>query len=222
MSDQPEHVPPAPPPGSAAPNAVAPSLPVPPSVEPNKGMGTGQWGMIAFLLSEVAFFSTLIVTYLNFMGQDKTPPTPRDALSLGLVLVNTICLLSSSATIYFAEGALRRRHASAFALLWGLTILLGAAFLAGTAWEWRDLMVDKHLKISTNLFGTTFYTLVGFHGLHVSIGLIALAVVLLLVLRGAVMAEHALAVELVSWYWHFVDAVWIAVFTVVYLVSVYR
>ncbi len=210
---------PAPPPGEAAPNAVAPSLPVPPSVESKEGMGTARWGMVAFLLSEVAFFGTLIVTFISFLGQDKVPPTPRESLSLGLVIVNTFCLLASSLTIHLADGALHRGRSSAFAGLWALTILLGAAFLAGTAYEWRELMTEHHLTIGTNLFGTTFYTLVGFHGLHVTIGLIVLTVVLALALRGAVSARNTLGVEMVSWYWHFVDAVWVAVFTVVYVIG---
>jgi cytochrome c oxidase subunit 3/cytochrome o ubiquinol oxidase subunit 3 len=210
---------PPPPPAGAAPNAVAPSLPVPPSVEPNEGMGTSRWGMLAFLLSEVAFFGTLIVTYLSFLGQDRVGPTPREALSFGLVLGTTACLLSSSLTIHLAEGAFRRGQSSAFAGLWALTIALGAAFLAGTAYEWYGLIKEHGLTISTNLFGTTFYTLVGFHGLHVTIGLVALSVVLALALRGALSGRHAIATEMVSWYWHFVDGVWVVVFTVVYLVG---
>lgn len=209
---------PAPPTGpAAAPGAVAPDLPVPPSVEPNAGMGTARWGMIAFLLSEVAFFSTLIVTYLTFLGQDRVGPTPREALSLGLVLGTTACLLSSSVTIHLAEGALRRHRSSQFMGLWALTILLGALFLAGTGYEWKELIVEHHLTISRNMFGTTFYTLVGFHGLHVSIGLIALLSVLALAVRGEIGAKNEIAVEMVSWYWHFVDVVWVVVFAVVYL-----
>jgi cytochrome c oxidase subunit 3/cytochrome o ubiquinol oxidase subunit 3 len=175
--------------------------------------------MIAFLLSEVAFFSTLIVTYIAYLGQEQPPPTPREALSLRLVIGTTICLLSSSLTIHLAEGALRKDRRSAFVLLWGLTIALGAGFLAGTAYEWRELIVEHHLTISTNLFGTTFYTLVGFHGVHVTVGLIALTVVLALALRGAVSEKHSLGAELVSWYWHFVDVVWVVVFSVVYVIG---
>lgn len=209
---------PAPPTGpTAAPGAVEPHLPVPPSVEPNTGMGTARWGMIAFLFSEVAFFSTLIVTYLTFLGQDRVGPTPREALSLGLVLGTTACLLSSSVTIHLAEGALRRHRSSQFMGLWALTILLGALFLAGTGYEWKELIVEHHLTISRNMFGTTFYTLVGFHGLHVSIGLIALLSVLALAVRGEIGAKNEIAVEMVSWYWHFVDVVWVVVFAVVYL-----
>jgi len=206
---------PSPPPAGP----VARDLPVPPQIEPSLGLGPARWGMIAFLASEVAFFCTLIVTYLTFMGQDRVPPTPRQALSLGLVIATTVCLLSSSLTIHLAEGALHRGRPASFIRLWFLTILLGAAFLLGTGYEWRELIVKHHLTIDRNLFGTTFYTLVGFHGLHVTIGLIALITVLLLTLRGDISKENAISVELVSWYWHFVDAVWVVVFAVVYLVS---
>ena len=179
--------------------------------------------MLAFLLSEVAFFSTLIVTYLAYMGKDQSGPTPA-VLSLAfypfpLVIGSTVCLLSSSGTVHLAEMALRRGSRGTFALLWSLTILLGALFLLGTAFEWRELIERHHLTISTNLFGTTYYTLVGFHALHLTVGLIALSIVLVLVLRHKATEPHPLAVELTSWYWHFVDTVWVVVFTVVYLVS---
>ena len=106
-----------------------------------------------------------------------------------------------------------------FRLWWALTILLGVIFLAGTAYEWRELIEEKHLTIGRNLFGTTYYTLVGFHAFHVSAGVVALLIVLGLAFRGQVRAGHALGVELVSWYWHFVDGVWIVVFVVVYLLG---
>jgi cytochrome c oxidase subunit 3/cytochrome o ubiquinol oxidase subunit 3 len=199
--------------------AVGPSLPVPPEVEPYIGLGTARWGMLAFLLSEVAFFSTLIVTYLTFLGQSRIGPTPGDVLSLRLVLVTTACLLSSSLTIHLAEGALHHGHTARFRGLWILTIALGAAFLAGTGYEWIQLIFEHGLTISRNLFGTTFYTLVGFHGLHVTIGLIALSIIYSLAVRGAITQRNTIAVEMVSWYWHFVDAVWVAVFAVVYVIG---
>jgi cytochrome c oxidase subunit 3/cytochrome o ubiquinol oxidase subunit 3 len=205
--------------GTAAPGAVAPSLPLPPSVEPSEGLGTARWGMIAFLLSEVAFFSTLIVTYITFMGQDRVGPTPGEVLSIGLVIGTTACLLSSSLTIHLAEGALHKRNRSMFAALWALTIVLGAAFLIGTGYEWKELIFKHGLTIDRNLFGTTFYTLVGFHGLHVTVGLICLIVILFLALGGEVNAQNSTGVVVVSWYWHFVDVVWVVVFTVVYVIG---
>ena len=144
-------------------------------------------------------------------------PTP-EVLSLGLVIGTTICLLSSSATIHLAERALRQGGEAGFRLWWTATIVLGIVFLAGTAYEWRDL-IAQGLTIQRNLFGTTYYTLVGFHGAHVSVGVIVMLIVLGLALRRQVTAGNPHGVELVSWYWHFVDGVWVVVFTVVYLVG---
>jgi cytochrome c oxidase subunit III len=178
-----------------------------------------EWGMLAFLLSEVAFFSTLIVTYLTYMGKDTAGPTPATALTLPLVIGTTACLIASSGTAHLAEMALHRGFVGRFAMLWSATILLGVVFLSGTAYEWHDLIYRKHLTISTNLFGTTYYTLVGFHAFHVTVGVIVLVIMLMLVLRRKVTPTHAISVKLTSWYWHFVDVVWVIVFTVVYLVS---
>jgi cytochrome c oxidase subunit 3/cytochrome o ubiquinol oxidase subunit 3 len=196
-------------------------LMVPPPVKPEQSLNTGQWGMIAFLLSEVAFFSTLIVAYIAFMGKDTTPPTPKEALSFPLVIVTTFCLLSSSGTIHLSEGKLHRGDHAGFCRWWALTILLGVIFLLGTGYEWRELIKVHHLTISRNMFGTTYYTLVGFHGLHVTGGVIVMSIFLGLALRRQVTASNAGGVQLVSWYWHFVDVVWIAVFTVVYLTSLF-
>jgi cytochrome c oxidase subunit 3/cytochrome o ubiquinol oxidase subunit 3 len=193
--------------GAARPNSPSPTA-----------LSATEWGMVSFLLSEVAFFSTLIVTYLAYVGKDRSGPTPA-ILSLPLVIGTTICLLSSSGTVHLAERALRRGAVQTFALCWSLTILLGVIFLLGTAYEWYGLIFRDHLTISANLFGTTYYTLVGFHAFHVTCGLIALSIVLALVLRREVSPRHAIAVELTSWYWHFVDVVWVIVFTVVYLVG---
>jgi cytochrome c oxidase subunit 3/cytochrome o ubiquinol oxidase subunit 3 len=174
--------------------------------------------MLSFLLSEVAFFSTLIVTYIAYMGKDQSGPTPA-ILSLPLVIGTTICLLSSSGTVHVADLALRRGSMGTFFLFWSLTILLGATFLAGTAYEWYGLIYHHHLTISANLFGTTYFTLVGFHAFHVTVGVIVLSIMLVLAFRRQVTQRHATAVEMASWYWHFVDGVWVVVFTVVYLVG---
>ena len=128
-------------------------------------------------------------------------------------------MCSSDLTAHLAEMALHRGFVGRFAMLWSATILLGVVFLSGTAYEWHDLIYGKHLTISTNLFGTTYYTLVGFHAFHVTVGVIVLVLMLMLVLRGKVTPTRAIGVKLTSWYWHFVDVVWVIVFTVVYLVS---
>lgn len=175
-------------------------------------------GMASFLCSEAAFFTTLLVAYALYLGKELSGPTPAEVLSLPLVIVNTIVLLSSSVTIAMAMKRYERAESSAFRLFLGLTILMGAAFLAGTAYEWFDLIENHGLTISRNLFGTTFYTLVGFHALHVTIGLILMTTLLGIHFAGRLPAESP-AAELISWYWHFVDGVWIIVFCLVYLVG---
>lgn len=184
---------------------------------PARAFGPAQIGMLAFLVSEVAFFSTLIVTYIAVLGRDRVGPAPDEALSLHLVVWTTAMLLASSGTIHFALEALARGRRGAFLALWGLTIALGVGFLAGTAVEWRELIVEHDLTIGRNLFGSAFYTLVGFHGLHVTAGVVAMSVVLALAVGGRVSRENAQGPELIGWYWHFVDGVWIAVFAVVYV-----
>jgi cytochrome c oxidase subunit 3/cytochrome o ubiquinol oxidase subunit 3 len=194
-------------------------LPTPPPVAHDPGLNPAQWGMLSFLLSEVAFFSTLVVAYAAFFGRDVVGPTPAEALSLPLAMATTICLLSSSVVIHAAELALARGQQRTFCALWLATIALGVAFLLGTAYEWHALLVEKQLTISRNLFGTTYYTLVGFHGLHVTGGVVAMLVVLGLALGRAVTHDNATSVQLIAWYWHFVDAVWIVVFVVVYVTA---
>jgi cytochrome c oxidase subunit 3/cytochrome o ubiquinol oxidase subunit 3 len=108
---------------------------------------------------------------------------------------------------------------AAFRLWWTVTILLGAVFLFGTATEWHKLIVQDQLTISTNLFGTTYYSLVGLHASHVVVGLIMMLFTLSFALAGAVGPQHAYRVKTLALYWHFVDAVWVVVFTVVYVVG---
>lgn len=198
---------------------AAQELPIPPAIAPERTLSAAQWGMASFLLSEVAFFGTLIVTYVAFMGRDVVGPTPAQALSLPVVIVSTLCLLSSSGVIHMAERALHQGRSAIFCGLWGLTILLGIAFLILTAFEWHELIEEHQLTISRNLFGTTYYTLVGFHGLHVTAGVIVMLIVFGLAIAGKITPEHHGGVTLVGWYWHFVDAVWIVVFLVVYIAS---
>jgi cytochrome c oxidase subunit 3/cytochrome o ubiquinol oxidase subunit 3 len=175
-------------------------------------------GMIALIATESSFFATFIVVYLYYIGKSVTGPQPAEVLSPPLI--NTACLLSSSATIVFALRALRRGDVGAFNVMMAVTVLLGGAFLAGTGVEWYGLIVKHHLTLTTNLFGTTFYSLVGFHAFHVTLGLVLLSIMTLLGMTGRLGPENVEPVEMLSWYWHFVDAVWVAVFTVVYVVGV--
>jgi cytochrome c oxidase subunit 3/cytochrome o ubiquinol oxidase subunit 3 len=183
------------------------------------GWTAAQWGMAAFLVSEASLFSTLLVTYMTFWGQDKVGPTPREALSLPLALANTACLLASSAVIHVALKRIEAGKTREFLMFWAGVIVLGVLFLLGTAYEWRELIETHHLTISRNMFGTTYYTLVGFHALHVTIGVVTMIAVAALVSSGEITSSQRAGAELTAWYWHFVDAVWIAVFSVVYLIG---
>jgi cytochrome c oxidase subunit 3 len=177
----------------------------------------GRVGMVALIVTESAFFTIFVTAYAFYIGKSLTPPYPRDVLSYPIF--NTICLLSSSVTIALASSALRNGLMRRFAILWFITLALGVEFLIGTGLEWYRLIYHDGLTIRTNLFGTTYYSLVGLHATHVTIGAAAIALVMVLTLAGSVTQEHAERVELLSWYWHFVDAVWIVVFLTVYVIS---
>jgi cytochrome c oxidase subunit 3/cytochrome o ubiquinol oxidase subunit 3 len=177
----------------------------------------GRVGMLALILAETTVFTIFIVAYLYYAGRSLSGPTPQDVLRAPIFF--TVCLLSSSATIHFAVRALRRGEHGTFRGLWLVTILLGAIFLFGTATEWRRLIVEEGLTIRTNLFGTTYYSLVGLHGTHVIVGLFFLSLVMVFDAMGKVKGEHTHRVDVLSLYWHFVDAVWVVVFSVVYLIG---
>jgi len=179
--------------------------------------GRGRVGMFGLIAAEAAIFTIFVVAYLFYVGKSLTGPLPKDVLSVPIFY--TICLLSSSLTIHLAAKSLRRGSVRGFGILWFATIALGAAFLYGTATEWHRLIYHEGLTISTNLFGTTYYSLVGLHGFHVVVGLVGLSIVMALMLLGNVRSDHANRVEALSLYWHFVDAVWVVVFTVVYVVG---
>ena len=177
----------------------------------------GRVGMACLIFAESAIFTIFVVAYLYYVGKSLSGPTPREVLETPIFY--TICLLSSSLTIHFAAKLLERGRRGAFLLLWLLTVTLGALFLYGTGQEWRRLIYEHGLAISTNLFGTTYYSLVGLHAFHVTAGLVMLSVVLFFGLAGRVGPEHSARVDVLSLYWHFVDAVWVVVFTVVYVLG---
>jgi len=177
----------------------------------------GKVGMACLIFAESAIFTIFVVAYLYYVGKSLSGPTPREVLETPIF--NTICLLSSSLTIHFAGKLLERGRRTAFLLSLLLTIALGALFLYGTGQEWHRLIYEHGLTISTNLFGTTYYSLVGLHAFHVAAGLIMLSVVLFFGLAGRVGPEHSARVNVLSLYWHFVDSVWVIVFTVVYVLG---
>ena len=177
----------------------------------------GKVGMACLIFAESAIFTIFVVAYLFYVGKSLIGPTPREVLETPFFF--TVCLLSSSLTIHFAARFLERGRRGAFLLLWLLTIVLGALFLYGTSQEWHRLIYEHGLTISTNLFGTTYYSLVGLHASHVTAGLIMLIIVLFFGLAGRVGPQQSARVDVLSLYWHFVDAVWVVVFTVVYVLG---
>src|SRR5260370_7188189 len=126
----------------------------------------GRVGMLALILAEATVFTIFVVAYLYYLGQSLAGATPRDVLRAPIFF--TVCLLSSSVTIHLAVRALRRGENGTFRGLWLVTILLGVTFLFGTASEWRRLIFEAGLTIRTNLFGTTYYSLLGLHATHVT------------------------------------------------------
>ena len=176
----------------------------------------GRVGVLCLIATEFALFTIYLVAYAFYIGKSLAGPTPRQVLELPIW--PTICLLTSSITVGMAARALKSDQLRKFKVWTAVTILLGLEFLRQTALEWRHLIVDWHLTITTNLFGTTFYSLVGLHASHVVLGLTLLSLTLVLGLKGS-MYGQARRFELLAWYWHFVDAVWVAVFTVVYVIG---
>ena len=177
----------------------------------------GRVAMVSLIIGESAIFTIFVVAYLFYLGKSITGPTPAQVLEIPWL--NSICLLSSSLTIWRSEHAVTSGKIGRFKAWWMATIFLGVIFLAGTATEWRKLIYHDGLTIHTNLFGTTFYSLVGLHATHVVVGLVMLTLVLVIALAGKLTAEHAERVKVLALYWHFVDAVWVVVFTVVYIIG---
>jgi cytochrome c oxidase subunit III len=177
----------------------------------------GRVAMFSVIIAESAIFTIFVVAYVYNIGKSLYGPTPRQVLDLPIF--NTVCLLSSSLTIWLAEHAIEKGRIRNFSLWWALTFLLGSIFLVGTGLEWQKLIYRDGLTISTNLFGTTFYSLVGLHASHVIIGLAGLLIILAFSLTGHVKQQHAERIQVFALYWHFVDAVWVVVFTVVYIIG---
>src|SRR5258706_12987979 len=194
-----------------------PSITMPDANVPWELPSRGRVGMSCLIAAEAAIFTIFVVAYIFYIGKSATGPQPKDVLHVPIFF--SICLLSSSLTVHVAVKMLRGGSVRSFGLWWLLTLVLGAVFLAGTAQEWRRLIYNEGLTIRTNLFGTTYYSLVGLHAFHVTVGLLALSVVALFTFFGRVGQEHSERTEVLSMYWHFVDAVWVVVFIVVYIVG---
>jgi cytochrome c oxidase subunit 3 len=177
----------------------------------------GRAGVMGLIVAEASLLGVFVVAYLFYLGKSLSGPYPKDVLEVPVL--NTLCLLASSVTVARAVRALRQGDRRWAGVWLPVTALLGVTFLVGTAQEWYRLIAEHGLTIGTNLFGTTFYALVGFHAFHVTAGVVILALLSVFSWSGALRPTHTEHVELVSWYWHFVDAVWLVVLTVVYVVG---
>ncbi|MDQ2674206.1 MAG: cytochrome c oxidase subunit 3 [Chloroflexota bacterium] len=180
------------------------------------GMPTALVGMLLFIASEVMFFGGLFATYFNARASHAGawgPPEGAHELDLPLAAVLTAILVASSFTMQFGVWAIRRGDTGKLKMWTGITLALGVLFLAGQLYDYSQL----GFGIADGVFGTVFYTLTGFHGAHVFGGAVGLTIVLARALRGQFSARNHVAVEAVSMYWHFVDVVWIGVFSTIYL-----
>src|SRR5258708_27219027 len=161
----------------------------------------GRVGMLCLISAESAIFTIFVVAYLFYIGRSLTGPAPKDVLHVPVFF--TVCLLSSSLTIHFAVKSLKNTNVGAFALWWFLTLTLGTFFLAGTAREWRPLIYAEGITTQTNLFGTTYYSLVGLHAFHVTVGLVAITTGLLFPFLRYVKQYHSERVHRLAPYCHF-------------------
>ncbi len=184
-------------------------------------MDKNKVGMIAFLSSEAFFFIFLIVAYVYLHVNTRQGPNAAQVLDPLTTGIYTLFLLASSLTIWVAGRDMQRSRRFRTGLWLLLTIILGIIFLLGQGREWSRL-IGQHVVISTDGFTTGFFTLTGFHGAHVTIGLLALAIVLILAWSGRIRGPYSSAFETISIYWHFVDAVWIVIFCTIYLAALIR
>ena len=193
-------------------------LTTPHNAEPETSLGIDnqKLGIWALIGSEVVFFSALIVTHIVLRGRSVTGPLPQQVLDIPLTAVNTFVLICSSLTMVSALAAIQAGAVKRLRLFLAATIGLGLIFLGGQATEFT-MLAHQGLSLNVNLFGASFFTLTGFHGAHVLAGVIWISFVLVRSLRGGVTQEKHASVELVGLYWHFVDLVWIIIFTIVYL-----
>jgi cytochrome c oxidase subunit 3 len=188
-----------------------------PGEHPQSGMPTALLGMLLFIASEVMFFGGLFATYFNARASVPVgtwgPPEGAHELDIALAGVLTAILLASSFTMQFGVWAIRRGDVGKMKMWTGITLVLGVLFLLGQLYDYSEL----GFGIADGVFGTTFYTLTGFHGAHVFGGAVGLTIILARAMRGQFSRRNHVAVEAVSMYWHFVDVVWIGVFSTIYL-----
>ncbi len=182
------------------------------------GRSLGWWGMIFFITSEALIFANFIASYLYLEIRNGNWHLPSE---LTYPLINTFILLASSIPARFAGAAIVKGHQRNLKIGLFFTALMGAIFLGGQAYEYTGLF-GNHFTPSATIFGSSFFMLTGFHGLHVTVGVLFLVICLLRSLRGDFTAKNHFAVQAAEMYWHFVDGVWIIVFSLVYLLPLIR
>lgn len=184
----------------------------------SKGRPTGWWGMMLFIATEATLFGTLFASYfyVRFKGTPVWPPDGIRPPELLLPLVMTVILLSSSLPMFLAERAVKRNSMTWVKIGLAVTFVLGATFLVmQLAIEYPEKL--KEFTPQTDAYGSFFYTITGFHGAHVAVGLLMNLWAQVKVWRGRITSEHALTLENIAIYWHFVDVVWIFVLSSLYL-----
>jgi cytochrome c oxidase subunit 3/cytochrome o ubiquinol oxidase subunit 3 len=181
------------------------------------GLSNPKLGMWVYLGSDCLLFGTLISTYLLLRHRSVVPPYPQDVFDIPFTSVSSFVLLMSSLTMALAVAAINRGDIHRNRAWLATTAMLGAIFIGGQVYEFTTFYREG-LGYTTNIFGSAFYTLTGFHGVHVSVGIVMLLTLLVMSLRGNLGHERAETVEIIGLYWHFVDIVWIVIFTVVYLI----
>jgi len=188
------------------------------SLETNTGLDNRKLLMWLFLASECLFFGSFIAAFLLYRDRNVVGPYPEDLYDIPFTSVSSFVLLMSSLTMVLALSAIQRGNMQAMRVWLVATALLGLSFLAGQAFEFTEFW-NEGLSLDQNLFGTTFFVLTGFHGAHVSVGVLILLSLVDASWRGKLTPDHSLTVELAGLYWHFVDIVWIVIFTLIYLIQ---
>lgn len=181
------------------------------------GLSNNKLAMWLFLGSECLLFGGLISTYMLYRGRAQVGPRPSQVFDIPFTSVSSFVLLMSSLTMVLAVSAAQKRDDQGTTLWLAVTGLLGATFVGGQVYEFTA-MYNEGLGFTTSLFGSSFYTLTGFHGVHVTVGIIMLMSLVGIIKRSTIPGNKAEVVEIVGLYWHFVDVVWIIIFTLVYLI----
>ena len=187
-------------------------------LETSTGLDNRKLLMWLFLASDCLFFGSFIAAYLLYRGRSVVGPYPADLFDIPFTSVSAFILLMSSVTMVLALAAIQRGNVRNMRIWLFTTAILGTLFIAGQVFEFTEFN-HEGLSLSTNLFGTTFFVLTGFHGAHVTVGVLILLSLFVVSMRGGIQQKDSLAIELAGLYWHFVDIVWIVIFTLVYLIQ---